>query len=114
MEAFKVRLVGQDYLVRPLIGKYIDGSTAIRLMGADADTEGEQIAVATVCLPNDTPVPGFVWIKDYSENEGLADQLESLGLIRKTGLSRQTRYVQVHEYELTGELALEVANASGE
>ena len=52
--------------------KYANGRKAIVLMDA---TDGEQIAVATVNMPYDKLQEDEVFIKDYSENEGMLNFL---------------------------------------
>lgn len=59
-------------------GRYGDGSTALRLV----DPNGLPIATVTVCLPDLTPPEGVILVRDYSENEGMADVLERFGIAR--------------------------------
>jgi hypothetical protein len=62
--------------------KYGNGRPAIILN--DGRT-GEQVAVATVNLPNVEAGRNEVFIKNYSENEGMLDALQAAGVVRETG-----------------------------
>lgn len=74
--------------------KYRDGSTAICLYN-----EGP-FATATVCLPVPPPA-GCVWVKDYSENTGMAAALADAGVIDPTPVSKQrSGYVEIASYRL--------------
>lgn len=61
---------------------YGNGRTALVLRDA---LDGEQVAVATVNLPGVPVGPGEVFIKDYSENEGMLAALERAGVVQPTG-----------------------------
>lgn len=75
-------------------GRYADGSPAIQLW----DAQGP-LATATVWLP-EPPAEGCVWIKDWSENEGMLDSLALAGVIEVTGRVAPTGYVVAHEGRL--------------
>jgi hypothetical protein len=75
----KVRFNGNDYDVR--FEKYGNGRTAIVLVGSD----GEFAAVATVNIPEAQLRPDQVFIKDYSENQGMLAALEKAGIVQATG-----------------------------
>jgi uncharacterized protein (DUF2147 family) len=61
--------------------RYNDGSTALILKSAF----GEQVAIATVSLAEngEKPDEGNVFIKNWSENEGVFDALHKCGVIGK-------------------------------
>lgn len=61
-------------------GVYHDGSLALQAY----TPEGEPAYTATVCT-EEPPAEGCVWIKDWSENEGVLDALERAGIIQMTG-----------------------------
>ena len=61
---------------------YGNGRTALILRDAE---DGGQVAVATVNLPGVAAGPDEVFIKDYSENEGMFAGLERAGIVRATG-----------------------------
>lgn len=76
--------------------QYMNGNTAIHL----TTTNGEPWGVATVNL-GDPINPDHVLIKDYSENEGMADMLIDNGIIEPEPVaSYNTGWVTVHEYKL--------------
>ena len=75
----KVRFNGNDYGVQ--FEKYGNGRTAIVLVGSD----GEYAAVATVNIAEAELQPGQVFIKDYSENQGMLAALEKAGIVKATG-----------------------------
>ena len=81
-------------------GWYGSGELAIQVLNAD----GERELVATVSLlPYGAPDPGRhgVWLKDWSENEGVADALVQAGIVRLTGRTHPTGYVHALHAELT-------------
>ena len=78
-------------------GTYPNGRTALKVY--DADT-GEPIATATVNLP-DQPLPdNHVFIKNWSENEGILDSLVEANYIKPTGRRVNTGFVTAIEVEL--------------
>lgn len=81
-------------------GHYHEGHRAIRL--ADA-YDGIPIATATVSIDQDPPLD-CVWIKDYSENEGMAQALTRGGVIDPGPVAEaQTGFVTVMAYRLSEE-----------
>ena len=62
--------------------QYPNGTTALILN--DAHT-GEEITVATVNMPGVKCGRNEVYIKDYSENEGVLKALQDAGVVRPTG-----------------------------
>lgn len=70
-------------------GQYQGGKIALRLVDADPEGWGEQVATATVNL-YDPPPPAemwdpkkHVWIKSWSENEGMYEALVAAGVIQE-------------------------------
>lgn len=82
-------------MVRPVVrGFYKDGSPCIGLV--DAKTS-EPWATCTVYLA-ERPSAGSIFIKDYSENEGMVDLLLENGVIQETPVG----FVNgVREYRMT-------------
>lgn len=74
---------------------YGDGSPALRLWCEDGP-----LATATVFLSHATPAEGCVWIKDYSENEGMLASLIEAGVIEATGRVERAGFVPVWEARL--------------
>lgn len=103
-EPFAVRLgVDDDALwyqnVTAEVGTYAEsGRVAIRLV-----CNGEPLCTVTVNLPDFDPVPGAVFVKNWSENEGLLAELVRLGWGTPTGRIVPSGYVEVPEFELSGE-----------
>ena len=62
---------------------------------------GEPQAVATVCLEGGPPLRGYVWLKGWSENEGIPDALERAGVCARTGRFKPTGFVQAEEARLS-------------
>lgn len=69
--------------------EYATGGTCITLRD---DTEGPA-AVATVRLPNNLP-NNHVWMKGWSENEGLPEALEKAGIVQLLPIFVNTGFVQ--------------------
>ena len=79
-----------------LFRRYADKSVAIQ--GVDP-TDGSALFTATVCLPR-PPRPGHVWLKGWSENEGIPEALEAAGIVKLTEQTQKTGYVEAVEAKL--------------
>jgi len=79
--------------------RYVDGSTALLIR--DAET-GEPLGRATVCLVDyhEKPSPGNVFIKDWSENEGMLQALHDVGIIGPVLRTIPTGHTQTFECKL--------------
>lgn len=62
----------------------------------DVDT-GEIIITATVNISDWLMPAGHVLIKDWSENHGILDVLETAGIVKRTGQMVPSGYVRAHE-----------------
>jgi len=76
-------------------GKYQNGSTAIQAFSL----EGEPDFTATVAL-DEMPSDGYVFLKGWSENEGIPNALEKAGVIQLTGRTIPTGYVEAQVSKL--------------
>jgi len=76
-------------------GRYHNGCIALAL-----GPEDDPLGVATVNLIGSPPAEGCVWIKDWSENEGVLVSLVMAGVIARTGRTATTGYVIAHEAQL--------------
>jgi hypothetical protein len=76
-----------------------NGTTALVLRSSET---GEPIAKVSVNIPDDLPAPGRIWVKGWSENEGMHDWLMSTGLATPTGRARSCGDAMAIEYELHG------------
>ena len=76
-------------------GKYSNGATALQLIDAE---DGQPIATASVNLVGQSEHldPDEVFIKDWSENEGMLDALIESGVISKPILAAPTGFVSSH------------------
>lgn len=100
VEIGDVTLVGTTYKnVIAKFGRYADKNLAIVL----EEPSGERVAVATV----NVGMPG-VFIKNYSENEGLLEQLVEKGLVKEIGATVRQGFVEIPEVQLAGKFALAV------
>lgn len=78
---------------------YSNGRKAIELIDSE---DGSPIARATVNLPNDILDDNHVFIKNYSENEGMEDALINAGIIKGSPVYQtNSGHVQVNVFELT-------------
>lgn len=79
------------------------GQTAIVLKGGSgSDYEDELLSVATVYLENSTPRGDeYVFIKDYSENEGLFDSLIAAGVLEDAHCEVPTGWVSAREARIS-------------
>ncbi len=87
-------------------GSRLDNEPAISIRAGN----GEPLAIATVRL-QEPPRPGHVWLKGWSENEGVPQALAAAGIVELTGEVSVTGYVQAEEGKLTP-LALEAIEAA--
>lgn len=81
-------------------GRYGSGEIAIQILNEDGTPE----ARATVSLVSyGAPHPGEfgVWLKGWSENEGIPDALVKAGIVTLTGRTHSTGYVEAQHAELT-------------
>ena len=74
---------------------YDNGSAAITA----ASMEGEPLFTATVAL-DEIPLPGHVFLKGWSENEGIPEALEKAGVVEFTGRTIPTGFCQAIEAKL--------------
>lgn len=72
-------------------GSYNTGALAIRLLERGT---GEPIAIATVNISKRRPPFGHVYIKDWSENEGMMQAFEQAGYLTDTGYTEPTGMVE--------------------
>ena len=80
--------------------RYQSGEIAIEIL----TPEGEQQLVATVALvPYGAPRPGEygLWLKGWSENEGVPEALVQAGVVTLTGRKHRTGHAEALHAELT-------------
>lgn len=88
-----ITLVGHTYKDVTLSrDTYGDGSLAVTLN----DKHDEPVATVSAWLPV-APDAGCVWVKDYSENAGVLDQLVEAGVLETTGRTCQSGFVALPE-----------------
>lgn len=73
--------------------KYQNGRIAITL---DLKEDMSPYMVASVNLPNAPCPEGHTFIKDWSENEGILEELVSSGVVELTGTTVETGFVYAH------------------
>lgn len=76
-------------------GQYGDGSTAIQ----GISLQGEPIFTATVAL-DEKPTEGCVFLKGWSENEGVPEALVKAGIVELTGRKIKTGFCEAEEAKL--------------
>jgi len=76
-----------------------NGETAIRIFAED----GEPEATATVAIENapTAHTRNGVWLKGWSENEGVPEALEKAGIVKLTGETHPTGFCEAVFGELT-------------
>ena len=85
------------------VDQYANGRLALRLLAWDGENEShEPFAVCTVNLPGEYLEPDEIFVKDYSENEGMADWMIRNNLIMPEA-ERHVRsgFVQIGAYKIT-------------
>lgn len=91
----RVRFKSWDCIVRKC--QYDNGRPALQLIDAE---DGSPIATATVNLPDVPLGRNQVAIKDWSENEGMLKALTEAGIVKPTGQTVPSGYVEVPICEL--------------
>ena len=90
---------GFSYDVRLVRGFYGNGNKALQLVDAD---DGSPVLIATVNL-GARNLPGFITVKDYSENEGVLEFLQEIGFVADVDHYEDSGYVTVPVCRLTPE-----------
>ena len=83
----------KDWNCNLLKSYYINGNRVALYLVAGED--GEPVSTCTVNLPDEPLDEGEVFIKDYSENEGMVEFLEKEGVVKPTGRMVQSGYVLI-------------------
>lgn len=91
-----LKFIGYDCVVE--FAKYGNGRTALRLV--TNNEAREPVAVATVNLPHVPLGADEVFIKNWSENEGIKEALVVAGVIQDTGETVPTGYVEANVCKL--------------
>ena len=91
------------------LAKYSNDRLAIQLVSAEENIEeglflGEHIATSTVNLPNVEVAEDEIIIKDYAENEGMAQALEVAGYISPAIKTVQTGFTSAKIAKKTDKL----------
>jgi len=90
----------REYTVELEKDTYVkDGSLALSLVHRDSEGYPEHLMRLTVWHVI-KPAEGCVWIKDYSENEGIADWIEANGIAIRTGEVLPNGFVLLIEMKL--------------
>ncbi len=77
---------------------YAGGDTALLVV----DDQGDTVYVASVNLPgHDTPDRHHVWLKGWSENEGVPQALEAAGVVTLLPVFQPTGFVTAQLARLT-------------
>jgi hypothetical protein len=80
-------------------GRYANGRKALSLIDAK---EHDPVATASVNIPEERIKKDQIFIKDYSENEGMAKALIDAGIIYKEPiLSVKSGFVVIRAYNLS-------------
>ncbi len=98
LKPFEFRGNFETYTVVAVPGRYKNMRKAIRLLDA---TDGSTVAMATVNLPDESLENDEVFIKDWSENEGVLLALIKAGLIENPHDLVATGHVFAERCKLT-------------
>jgi len=90
----------RSVIVRVELGKYANGRTRINLID---DSDNEPYCTATTDLPNVLLLDNEVFIKDYSENEGVLDFLTTNNIVIATNKWATSGFVDVQVCTLNPE-----------
>ena len=87
----------QDWECNIITKRYNNGRLAIELVEAES---GEPVTVATVNLPDASLEEGEVFIKNWSENEGIMDTLIKANVIGPVIGIKHTGFVKATKHKL--------------
>lgn len=90
----KTKYINESALITA--GIYGDGAIALRA----TSLIGEPLATLTASIPDEIPGEGCVFLKDWSENEGIAECLVNSGIVELTGREVKCNYVTAKEAKL--------------
>jgi hypothetical protein len=90
-QEYKYRCSGTVYTVRLEKHQYANKRTALILVDAN---DGEQVACATVNLPEHDLQPGEIIVKTWSENEPMLNFLVKNNIVIDTGREVPTGFVK--------------------
>lgn len=100
---YPLTLSGYTYQVAFRKTKYVfNGRLAI--VALDPESEEVVTFVSTNLKAEPLTNDKCFWCKSYSENEGLAEQLEALGIAKPTGRYAASGFVTIPEFELIAEI----------
>lgn len=86
------------------VSTYVNnGRLALMLL---SNKDGYPVATATVNLKADLEAPDHIFVKSWSENEGMAKCLEEHGIAIHTGHTSSTGYVKADVMKLTTDFKL--------
>lgn len=103
MNKFPVRFKEWDCFAVP--GLYGNGRLAVQLV-----FDQGPLAVATINLPDEPLGTDFVFIKNYSENEGMVDALVLAKVIEpRARYTVRRNFVEIGAYQLTDEFVAALA-----
>ena len=77
---------------------YIDGNTCLRAIDPE---DGSPYGTLTVNIPETNINSNHVWIKDWSENEGVLNALVKSGLIKPLDITQPCGCATAHLAEIT-------------
>ena len=101
MKTYHIKTMYYTGKVKIIKMKYAeDNSIALQLVDAE---DGEPVARATVCLRHSALAPNEVLLRGWSENEGLPEELERLGIVGPVKRFIPTGFVEATVHDLLGE-----------
>jgi len=80
-----------------VLGFYNNGRTALQLVDVE---DGSPYYIATVNIPEEELAEGCVFLKGWSENEGVPEALEKAGVVKLTGRIVASGWVEAQEGQL--------------
>jgi hypothetical protein len=114
MRTFQHTAWGNTDEVALEFGKYKDGSTALELIAVGGEIP-EPYMTVSVCFPESCILPPHsFYVKDYSENEGIANWLEENGIASPLPVTVNSGFVRCQAYMLTPEMINEYFPHSAE
>jgi len=94
---------------------YPNGRLGLQIIGwyeEEGEKYEEPIATATVNLVDESCPNNEIWVKDYSENEGMVEQLVEWGVIElPSTASSRSGFVQILRFRMTPAFMLRVGDA---
>lgn len=108
-DKFEYNCFGETYTCQFATGEYGNGNRALEIMGAEGTPEEGDPIIRVTVNPGQAVPKDCIAIKDYSENEGMVEFCQKLGIIAERVTTIPSGWVEIPVYKLS-DSGLEIFN----